>query len=469
MASSEENDIEIEMEDVETYLNKPSKRVREEVEEEAIEDEWETVKGKSKKLRQEEEKKTKETKEENKNAEIYISCQELMPKQFALARLFKDLKIGDIINIKYLNPYKIRVKFSDEKNIESLISNEVLKNKGWRFNNLSEVSYSLGVIKDVDLELSEEEIMKNITCPESVELISLKRLERRSRDKDVKWKPSESVRLCFKGNWLPPYVYVHDVRVIIDPYVYPVTQCYLCWKLGHTVRTCTVRKEVCPKCSGDHANCETKVFKCINCSGSHMAMARTCPAYMKEKTIREIMAEYNYTYSKASQMYAASPTIVPAEMKRDPRAKLQTVTSTNQTGVFSQFPCEVKPTVDKTSDVQSEKSFVFPTKQQKKKIKKNTPSSRENYKSEWDFVLQEEPEGETSQQDFTSMNSEKPTFGELLCRIKEVIFLNNLDLQSKVKSVIQLCMEWFIIVAVDHVSDWPMFKLVYGLICHNYV
>lgn len=199
-------------------VSKSVKRTHEE--EENNDEEWQSVTGKNKKTRQVTEKRDIERKQ---NAEIYISSETPMPKQFALARLFKDLNMRDIANIKYLNPYKIRVTFQDEKSIKDLFSIQELKNKGWRFSKSSEVSYSYGVIKDVDLDLSEEEIMKNITCPSAVELTSIKRLLRRNREKDQnsRWSPSETVRLCFKGNWLPAYIFVHGVKVLIEPYVYP--------------------------------------------------------------------------------------------------------------------------------------------------------------------------------------------------------------------------------------------------------
>ncbi|CAG4992193.1 unnamed protein product [Parnassius apollo] len=62
---------------------------------------------------------------------------------------------------------------------------------------------------------------------------------------------------------------------------------------------------MCPKCGGEHENCDTKTFKCVNCSGTHMALARTCPAYLKERRVRELMAEFNCTYRRALIIYVA--------------------------------------------------------------------------------------------------------------------------------------------------------------------
>lgn len=55
-----------------------------------------------------------------------------------------------------------------------------------------------------------------------------------------------------------------------------------------------------------------------------MAMAKVCPAYLKEKQIRVIMAEHNCTYSRAAQLYAASPMFTPVA-KSDPKAMTKVI------------------------------------------------------------------------------------------------------------------------------------------------
>ncbi|KAF9417095.1 hypothetical protein HW555_005714 [Spodoptera exigua] len=187
--------------------------------------------------------------------EIYISSQDKMPKQFALAKLFKEEGIKDI-----------------EK------------------------------IRDIDIDLTEDEMLKRIECTEPAQLISVQRLMRRNSDGEG-WKPSESVRLCFKGSFRPATISVDGLRIRVEQYIFPVTQCSRCWKLGHTTQRCPSTKIICPKCSGNHNNCETTLFKCPNCSGQHMALVRSCPSYLKEKRLREIMAEYNCTYRRALTMY----------------------------------------------------------------------------------------------------------------------------------------------------------------------
>ncbi|KAI5638401.1 hypothetical protein NE865_09035 [Phthorimaea operculella] len=234
--------------------------------------------------------------------EIYIYCKEKMPKQFALAKLFKEQGIVGVNKIKYLNPYKIRVEAKDEVLAGQIMLCRKFEDLNWRFQRALEVDVSYGVIKGVDLDLTDAEIHESISCPEPAMLVAAKRL--RKRDINGAWVNCEAVRLAFKGTIVPTHIYVDQLRIAVEPYVFPVTQCSRCWKLGHTAGRCTSKNIVCPKCSGEHENCTVKVFKCVNCSQNHMALERRkCPVFLKEKTIRELMSEFRCSYRMALLMY----------------------------------------------------------------------------------------------------------------------------------------------------------------------
>ncbi|CAH0728276.1 unnamed protein product, partial [Brenthis ino] len=116
----------------------------------------------------------------NHNFEIYISSKDKMPKQFALARTFQQLNITSINHVKYITPYKVRLHLENEETMKNILECEELIRKGWRIYKAMELSYCYGVIRDVDLDLSEEEILNNISCPFSIEILSLKRLNRKA-------------------------------------------------------------------------------------------------------------------------------------------------------------------------------------------------------------------------------------------------------------------------------------------------
>ncbi|XP_063549092.1 uncharacterized protein LOC134756194 [Cydia strobilella] len=142
--------------------------------------------------------------------EAYISAAEALPKQFAFARMMQQNNITDIVEIKYINPNKIYVQFGSESTLENLITCQAIKEKAWSVVRTSEVAASYGVIRQVELDLTEKEILESIDG--GADLISVKRLTRRSED--GKWINSECVRLGFRGSSLPAYVHVFESPIM---------------------------------------------------------------------------------------------------------------------------------------------------------------------------------------------------------------------------------------------------------------
>lgn len=401
--------------------------------------------------------------------EVYVSSKEKLPKQFGLAKLFKELDIVDIIKVKYLSPYKIRVEFGNTACMDKMMFCDELIKKGWIFHRAFAVSYTYGIIRDVDIDLSNENIEKSIKCNDSAVLASAFRLKRRGAGGD--WIPSESVRLCFKGTYLPSHVYVDDLRIQVHPYVFPVTQCSKCWKLGHSHSRCKSDKIICPKCGGNHANCDTKTFVCVNCQGNHISLNRICPVFLKEKKIRELMAEFNVPYRIAYNMYVPeSPSQRPTSQPKAPLLQpipnkpVSDVHTHNSFSLLSERSTNDKPTFAEVVRVQAEvhanRSHNLrkrPESRNRNRVSdtKGSPRSKSpgmyylsDLDSSDDFIKDNEPE------------KRGVSFTELLTKLKDIIFVKQLSFQDKIKLVIRRCLEWIILVAVDNISDWPMLKLL---------
>ncbi|CAK1553445.1 unnamed protein product [Leptosia nina] len=232
--------------------------------------------------------------------EVSLTCTEKLPKQFGLAKLLKSENIKNIIRVKYVNSYKVIIQFSCEVSAETILQSKKLNEGGYKVQKTLDINQSYGVIHDIDMELNDEEVMEGLSG--NVEILGVKRLKRRN-SKDGHWELGESVRVTFKGSSLPSYIYIYDMRTQVHSYTFPVTQCSRCWRFGHTLNMCPSLKTICPKCTKHHANCDTTQFKCNNCSGRHMAMAKICPVFKKEKTIRDLMSEFNCSYKKALMLY----------------------------------------------------------------------------------------------------------------------------------------------------------------------
>lgn len=383
-----------------------------------------------------------------------------MPKQFAFAKILKENSIQDIIRVKYINPYKVRVDLINELSADKLEQCQVLLNKGWRMQRSMERSLSYGIIKNVDLDLTDEMILNNISCNEPAKLIAVSRLNRRGPTEDKRWIPSEAVRLCFKGAFIPPFVYVEGLRINVERYIFPVTQCGQCWKFGHITKRCPSKNIICPKCGNKHPNCETTSFKCVNCQGNHMALSKTCPHYLKEKKLREIMSDFNCTYRRALTMYVA-PSQVDSEKTNIEHA--------HQQELPQNLPLSTDtPNTHKFSFAEVLKSKGHKSKQTKKHTNEHKQQQqRKHY--DFDNISQCEivSDNEELLTDQDLRNSESDTnrsrnvsFSELVSRVKDILFMRDVTRSDKIRSIIKSCVEWLILVVVDNVTDWPWLKSI---------
>ncbi|XP_045497522.1 uncharacterized protein LOC123695660 [Colias croceus] len=413
-------------------------------EREKDENEWQVVKGKEKKQRN----------TNNEKIEVYVSHPDKMPKQFELAKLFKELNISNVIRIKYLNPYRIRIEFTENSHADKILSSTYLQEKGFKVQQAMEVSYTYGVIRNVELKLNDEEIKSRVQCDYPAQLVSVQRCRRREGDN---WEPCETIRLCFKGSYRPPCVYVDGLRVDVEKYVHSVSQCRKCWRLGHTIKRCPSSKVVCPKCGGYHANCDTMEFKCINCGGKHMALSKTCPMYIKEHKIRDIMADFSCTYRKALTLYVAPETAIePEKESEDPPPDLNS-------NIFP-TPIKVSDNTPSYADIVKTKVEIHEQKQEKAVPKKRRIKTRNNFQKnsvlDWDFSssASEQEIKDEKPKDQPAASSDRINFSELLLKLKDIVFLNKLSWQAKISKLIQTCIEWIILLMVENISDWPLVK-----------
>lgn len=234
--------------------------------------------------------------------EVCLTSAEILPKQMALAKMLKNENIINIMKIHYKNPYKIFIQFSDKKQAEKLIKCEKLVQLGVRAQLTSELILSFGIVKGVDLDTSEKELLDSLSS--SSKILSVRRLRR--MDPEGNWVNSETVRICFNSRSRPSYVYAYGCRFPVERYTFPVNQCSNCWKFGHIKRFCPSTSIVCPKCGNHHMNCETTTFSCPNCKGPHMALDKSCKVYLKEKEIRSIMGDKDLSYKEAYEVFLNS-------------------------------------------------------------------------------------------------------------------------------------------------------------------
>lgn len=437
------------------------KRLREE---NSSEEAWiEVTRGRSKLLRLGEPGET-----EKEKIQVCMTCKEPLPKQFASARLLKTHNItsNSIYKIKYIHKNKMLITFDNVTGANEFLSCSVFTDMGWSCQKTSEVGVSYGLIKAMELDISDEDLKANLTS--SAEVISIKRLNKRCSENPEGngWTPSETIRLGFQGSSLPSYVYIYNLRIPVERFVFPVTQCANCWKFGHLKIRCPYKKLVCPKCSQNHENCTITSYTCVNCSGDHMAFDKICPYFKKEKKLRNLMSEFNCTYRKALTIYVPpSPENVPQIMSEKVPEVQQRSTMTAQ-NISSVLPLIENDVAD--SQVHCPGTAHSRTKSLPKRNSKNqnrrpaTPAPVEDMS--WYQVCESSDSTEYSMTTNTVKNNrpEKShhnlSFWNIIRRIKNIIKSKE-SFQNKIQQSISLISEWLTQKILSYLSIDTLFDL----------
>ncbi|XP_039747852.1 uncharacterized protein LOC120625008 [Pararge aegeria] len=378
--------------------------------------------------------------------EISITSLEILPKQISLAKFLRSLSIPSILKVKYKSPYKVIVTFASKNDADILLNCPKLVDLGYRCQFTHEINLAYGIVKQVELEVNDEELQKIFVC--DCEIVSVKRLKRLTED--GKWIDSETVRLSFRSSTLPSYVYAYGCRLKVERFIFPVTQCSRCWHFGHLMRACPTRKIICPKCGENHVNCETKSFRCVNCKGPHISLDKSCPVFKKEKEIRRVMSEEGVTYRKALEYYLEKEKDQNQVQKNyyETTAKSQTADITTHKLSYRDILVSQiyrgkanKEANDTKSEFDTERiqEMTVPGPTRRKKKKKRRQMSKE-----WTLDSEEtQSEQENSQEEEMGKRKRESTaFSFKRCWLKlKAVFLADISFEEKIKSVMKIVWE----------------------------
>jgi hypothetical protein len=104
-----------------------------------------------------------------------------------------------------------------------------------------------------------------------------------------------TVTVTFTGKQLPSHVELDRCLFPVREYIYPVRQCFGCWRYGHSIKQCKSAKR-CAKCSQTHEDenayqqCEEPV-RCAHCQGRHQSNDKKCEIHIKK--VNENKAKQN--------------------------------------------------------------------------------------------------------------------------------------------------------------------------------
>ncbi|KAL6420986.1 hypothetical protein ACFW04_014032 [Cataglyphis niger] len=129
-----------------------------------------------------------------------------------MGRLLSSTLKKDIIEIKKLAFSKISVLFNSRKTANNLINNPILKSKNLIVYIPSYRVSRQGVIRNVLLDLTENNIEKEIDCPFGIS--SVQRLNRKIIDlstRAMSYSPFKSIAITFKDQKISQYLYLFMV------------------------------------------------------------------------------------------------------------------------------------------------------------------------------------------------------------------------------------------------------------------
>lgn len=405
--------------------------------------------------------------ESNRN-DVCLSSYEVLPKQIGLARLFKSEGITNASKIRYKNAYKVIISFDKREDALELINNKKMIELKYRCHFTTEVDLSYGVVKYLELDITDEDLMKSFSSECKIE--SVRRLKRLS-DKG-EWVASETVRFGFKSSTLPEYINGYDCRFKVESYTFPVSQCSFCWRYGHTTRTCPNNKTICPKCGGNHGNCETTQFRCVNCKGRHISFSKLCPQFLKEKKIRETMSKHNVTYKMALSMYldnkyyqaeTRSHAVYPEETQRSENVDLDT----SYSAALRQTAKVPRIQKDSSSEVEigEAASTELKIKKQKTNKKQKNVLNRDIHVESWQNsgdIRSPVEEKEESEAETENRRKKSNYFTRLLHKLKEIVMMNN-SFEDKIQSVMKVIFDEVVSFIVKNVSNGEVFNKLLGL------
>lgn len=224
-----------------------------------------------------------------------------------IAREIFNLNLTDIkrINNKGLN--RISVEFINFQSANNFLKNKTLIEKGYKIFIPYNFVTCKGIVRQIDADLTEEEILKFCKANNGIEILQVKRLNRKVfKNNVVIYEPTGTVLFTFKGIILPRSINLYRLERPVNVYIPPVTQCYRCLRFGHTKNNCK-GKERCFNCGEEENHLQdgevkfSCVTQCFYCKDDHKSSSKKCPEYSRQKNIKELMALENLTFYEASE------------------------------------------------------------------------------------------------------------------------------------------------------------------------
>ena len=307
-----------------------------------------------------------------------------------IGKLFYEGNVPGIKSIEKRGRNRLAVEFNSFNNANTFLNSNIDSINNWKAYIPSHLISNKVVIRNIDKEISEEDIKKNLRTDDDREVLSIRRIKRRrilqpnqdveKSDHQPQFDNTNSIVAVFRGSTPPKIVKLFFNIRYPEIYISPVIQCHRCCRYGHTSKICKAKVR-CPACSLEHnlLECPDKLNpKCLHCKGSHLSnekgvpiAERSCEEFFKQKKIKHVMAIYNISIFEAMREISGSKAAV-INRVRDER---EYPTLPNHDSAYDKIPLQI---TNYKNAVQSstKKNFTF-TKSISQRSNINTPKRRQ--------------------------------------------------------------------------------------------
>ena len=199
---------------------------------------------------------------------------------------------------------RVKIHFTTRDAANRLVNNSLLPELGLKAFIPRGLVQKRGVLRDVDIALTNEEILKYTRSNHPI--LEVRRMTRKS---EGRIRPLPVVVLTFEGTVLPATITIDGVNTKVQPYVPSVLQCDKCLRFNHLAAQCRSNPR-CGRCGGPHiiTDCHDDTSKCGNCGGDHLATSRSCPSFLRAKKTKEVSVIQNISFSEARKLLDQSST-----------------------------------------------------------------------------------------------------------------------------------------------------------------
>lgn len=227
-----------------------------------------------------------------------------------------EKEMGKIKFAKYLNNRRLLVFATGQLQRDRFLRAETLNGERISAHIPGNAAKLRGVIYDVPLAITMEEIIQEVKGGEVVKATRLQ-----TQRKGVK-TDSLSVKLEFEKE-MPKRVRLGYLSYDVREFIPAPLRCFKCQRMGHTAGQCK-GKQRCARCGGEHeyGNCgqDTKV-KCCNCGGEHSAAFGGCPVQRQAREVQKYKVTNQVSYADAAKKVKESEIYRPSVVQVINKAK----------------------------------------------------------------------------------------------------------------------------------------------------